>query len=192
MKAENINIKKLEQFCQILVRLGITKKIDSTTTVKQIMSVGEFKQLRQDYSEGRLKAENLPEWKAIQGKVWNDDKQEFEVSGNIVAFPDIAEHGMTEEEFYNQKVQASYKVANKAYQAKIEELNTAMGGVTSPDLIKKTIESINLLRKSIRELEQEVLAVYEEEGKMVGGGERSFLENMLKNQELYKQVVKKK
>ena len=119
MKAENINIKKLEQFCQILVRLGITKKIDSTTTVKQIMSVGEFKQLRQDYSEGRLKAENLPEWKAIQGKVWNDDKQEFEVLGNIVAFPDIAEHGMTEEEFYNQKVQASYKVANKAYQAKI-------------------------------------------------------------------------
>jgi len=88
---------------------------------------------------------------------------------------------------YNPKIEL-----NKSYQAKIEELNAAMGGVTSPDLIKKTIESINLLRKSIRELEQEVLAVYEEEGKMVGGGERSFLENMLKNQELYKKVVKKK
>jgi len=41
-------------------------------------------------------------------------------------------------------------------------------------------------------LEQEVLAVYEEEGKMVGGGERSFLENMHKNRDLYKKVIQKR
>lgn len=88
---------------------------------------------------------------------------------------------------YNPKIELS-----RSYQKKIDELNGAMAGVTSPDLIKKTIESINLLRKSIRELEQEVLSVYEEEGKMVGGGERSFLENMHKNRELYKKVVQKR
>ena len=88
---------------------------------------------------------------------------------------------------YNPKIELS-----RSYQKKIDELSSAIEGVTAPDLIKKTVESINLLRKSIRELEQEVLSVYEEEGTMVGGGERSFLENMHKNKELYKKVVQKK
>src|SRR3972149_2146322 len=82
---------------------------------------------------------------------------------------------------YNPKIELS-----RSYQKKIDELSSAIEGVTAPDLIKKTVESINLLRKSIRELEQEVLSVYEEEGTMVGGGERSFLENLHKHKELYK------
>jgi len=88
---------------------------------------------------------------------------------------------------YNPKIELS-----KSYQKKINELNDAMVSMSAPDAIKKTIESINLLRKSIRELEQEVLAVYEEEGRMVGGGERSFLETMQKNKELYRKVTQKR
>jgi len=87
---------------------------------------------------------------------------------------------------YNPKIELA-----KAYQRKIEELTGDIEGVGGAD-IKKTLDSINLLRKSIRELEQEVLAVYEEEGKMVGGGERSFLENMHKNRDLYKKVIQKR
>jgi len=124
MKAENINIKKLEQFCKLLLKLGIKKKISSTTTVKKIMSVREFEKLRQDYSLGKLKALGLPQYKAIKAKekVWNDDKQEFEALSSLVLFKDIAEHGMTEEEFYNQTLEASYEVSNKVYAEKIANL----------------------------------------------------------------------
>lgn len=86
---------------------------------------------------------------------------------------------------YNPKIELT-----KSYQKKIDQLTDGMDSL-APEKIKATLESINLLRKSIRELEQEVLAVYEEEGKLVGGGERSFLENMHKNRELYKKVIQK-
>lgn len=114
--------------------------------------------------------------------VWSDNKADIvnkqKIRNAIEAYKGLQ---------YNPKIELS-----RSYQKKIDELNVAMSGVSSADLIKKTIESINLLRKSIRELEQEVLAVYEDEGKMVGGGERSFLENMHKNKELYNKVIAKK
>jgi hypothetical protein len=114
--------------------------------------------------------------------VWSDNRIELlskqKIKNAIEAYKGLQ---------YNPKIEL-----NRAYQRKIDELILAMEGVISADLIKKTMESIKLLRTSIRELEQEVLAVYEEEGKMVGGGERSFLENMHKNRDLYKKIVQKK
>jgi hypothetical protein len=129
MKAENINIKKLEQFCKILLKLGITKNMSSTTTVKKIMSVREFEKLRQDYSLGKLKSEHLPRFRPIQEKVWNDDKQEFEVLCNLVPLYEIAEHGMTEEEFYNQTLEAYYEVSNQRYATKIINLLSRFLGI---------------------------------------------------------------
>lgn len=115
--------------------------------------------------------------------VWTDDTGSLILSKQKIKNAIEAYKGLQ----YNPKIELS-----KSYQKKIDDLTSAMDGITSPDLIKKTLESINLLRKSVRELEQEVLAVYEDEGKMVGGGERSFLENMHKNRELYKKVIQKK
>lgn len=88
---------------------------------------------------------------------------------------------------YNPKIELT-----RSYQKKIDELSSGLDAITSADQIKKTLDSIKLLRTSIRELEQEVIAIYEDEGKIVGGGERSFLEEMHKNRELYKKVTQKK
>lgn len=114
--------------------------------------------------------------------VWSDNNvdliQKQKIKNAIEAYKGLQ---------YNPKIELS-----KAYQRKIDQLTAGLEDLTAPDQIKKTLDSINLLRASVRELEQEVLAVYEEEGKMVGGGERSFLENMHKNRELYKKVTQKK
>ena len=54
MKCENINIKKLEQFCKILVKYGITTKIYGTTTIKKSVSIREYTKFIQDYNEGKI------------------------------------------------------------------------------------------------------------------------------------------
>jgi len=107
MKYENINIKKLEQFCKILVKLGINKNIYGATTIKKIVSVREYQKFMQDYADYKIKfIESRPEWKvATKEKVWNKDKQKFEILNNIVSLKDIAKYEMTEEDFYNQKVE---------------------------------------------------------------------------------------
>lgn len=114
--------------------------------------------------------------------VWSDNKyddiKKQKIKNAIEAYKGLQ---------YNPKIELV-----RSYQAKIDSLNNTLISVDKPADIAKSIESINLLRKSIRELEQEILATYEDEGKMVGGGQRSFLENMQKNKELYKKVTQKK
>lgn len=115
-------------------------------------------------------------------QVWADNRLELltkpKIKNAIEAYKSLQ---------YNPKIELT-----KAYQDKINEIQIRLLVETSDQKIKAMLESIKNLRASIRELEQEVLAVYEEEGKLIGGGERSFLENMLKNKELYKKVVAKK
>ncbi len=123
MKCKNIDIKKLEQFCKILVKLGITKNIYGTTTIKKIVSIREYTKFMQDYNEGKIKVEGRPEWKvATKEKVWNVEKQKFELPNNIIFLKDIAKYGMTEEDFYNQKVEISYKLCNQRHLNKIANL----------------------------------------------------------------------
>lgn len=123
MKCENIDIKKLQQFCKILVKLGITTKIYGTTTIKKIVSIREYTKFMQDYNEGKIKVEGRPEWKvATKEKVWNIEKQKFEVLNNLIFLKDIAKYEMTEEDFYNQKVEISYKMSNQKNYKKIANL----------------------------------------------------------------------
>ena len=123
MKCENIDIKKLEQFCKILVKLGITKNIYRTTTMKNIVSVREYQKFMRDFHDGKIKVEGRPEWKvATKEKVWNSEKQKFELPNNIVSLKDIAKYGMSEEDFYNQKVEISYKLCNQRNFKKIANL----------------------------------------------------------------------
>lgn len=137
MKHENIDIKKLEQFCKILVKLGITKNIYGATTMKKIVSVREYQKFMQDFHDGKIKVEGRPEWKvATKEKVWNREKQKFETSyklwnieeqkvevlKNVVFLKDIAKYGMSEEDFHNQKVEISYKLCNQRNFKKIGNL----------------------------------------------------------------------
>lgn len=123
MKCNNINIEKLEQFCKILVKLGITTKIYGTTTIKKIVSIREYEKFMQDYNNGKIKVECRPEWKvATKEKVWNIEKQKFEVLNNLIFLKDIAKYEMTEEDFYNQKVEISYKMSNQKNYKKIANL----------------------------------------------------------------------
>lgn len=123
MKCENIDIKKLEQFCKILVKLGITKNIYGTTTMKKIVSVREYQKFMQDVADGKIKVEGRPEWKvATKEKIWNVEKQKFELPNNIIFLKDIAKYGMTEEDFYNQKIEISYKLCNQRHLKKIANL----------------------------------------------------------------------
>lgn len=114
--------------------------------------------------------------------VWSDNKlsllNQQKIKNAIEAYKGLQ---------YNPKIELA-----KAYQKKIDELTATLETTTGGVAIKSVLESIKILRTSIRELEQEILAAYEDEGKMVGGGERSFLENLQKNQDLYKKVVAKK
>lgn len=115
-------------------------------------------------------------------QVWSDNKLELlqkqKIKNAIEAYKGLQ---------YNPKIELA-----KAYQKKIDDISERIITETNDKSLKSMLESIKLFRTSIRELEQEILAVYEQEGKIAGGGERSFLEDMLKNRELYKKVVAKK
>lgn len=90
---------------------------------------------------------------------------------------------------YNPKIEQVRK-----YQQKIDDLLEEL--ITLPSngkAINDNMAATDKLRKGIRELEQEVLESYQEENsKLVGGGERSFLEKMQANKALYHLVTKKK
>lgn len=114
--------------------------------------------------------------------VWSDNKVDILKKQKIKSAIDIYK-GLQ----YNPKIDLV-----KAYQNKIDALNRNLETTNDAAGIEKTLKAQALLRKSIKELEQEVLEAYLEEGKIVGGGERTFLEKMQKNQELYKSIIKKK
>ncbi len=76
------------------------------------------------------------------------------------------------------------------YNNKIALIQADFEGLTSPEMIKKSMEAIKMLRVGIRELEQEVLEAYQEENVLIGGGKRSFLEEMMANKAKYESVIK--
>jgi hypothetical protein len=114
--------------------------------------------------------------------VWSDNRLEIldkqKIKNAIEAYKGLQ---------YNSKIELS-----RAYQKKIDDLNSSLETTVDANQIEKILKSQKLLRASIRELEQEVLASYEEEDKLVGNATRSFLETMHKNKELYKKVIQKK
>lgn len=115
-------------------------------------------------------------------QVWSDNRLDILQKQKIRSAIDIYK-GLQ----YNPKIELI-----KAYQDKINSLNNQLATLSDAAGIEKTLKSQVLLRKSIKELEQEVLEAYIDEGKIVGGGKRTFLGNMQNNQELYKSVIKKK
>jgi hypothetical protein len=58
--------------------------------------------------------------------------------------------------------------------------------------IARIIKSINAIRESIRDLETEVYDEVAKEGKVVGGGNLSFLEKFQRNRDRYMSLLRKK
>jgi len=79
-----------------------------------------------------------------------------------------------------------------SYQKKIDKMLEIMATDDTPTGSKKTLETIDLFRKAIRELENEVNDNVAAKGQIKGGQELSFIEDLMKNQKYYKSVIAKK
>ena len=109
--------------------------------------------------------------------VWNDNKlpeldKRQDIQFAIEAYKSLQ---------YNPKEELA-----KALQNRVTQLSAGIEDGSAP--IEKTVKDIALLRKEIKSLEQEVLLAYQEDGKLVGGGQRSFLESLQRNKDLYESV----
>jgi len=110
-------------------------------------------------------------------------------------FPDIEKRPKVAAamQAYNS-LQYSPKIEQaRVYQNKINQLLEEL--ITLPSngkAIKDNMDATEKLRAGIRELEQEVVEMYQEENRIVGGGERTFLEKIMKNKAYYESVIKKK
>ncbi len=81
----------------------------------------------------------------------------------------------------------------KVYQNKINQLLVELEDLSDSKKINDNMTATSKLRAGIRELEQEVIEMYqEEEGDLVGGGERTFIEKIMKNKAYFDSIVKKK
>ncbi len=81
----------------------------------------------------------------------------------------------------------------RVYQNKINALLEELIGLPSNGkAIKDNMDATEKLRAGIRELENEVVEMYQEENRLVGGGERTFIEKIMKNKAYYESVIKKK
>lgn len=109
--------------------------------------------------------------------VWNDNKLPELDKRDDIRFAIEAYKSLQ----YNAKEEFA-----KSLQRRVEQLSTMIEDGSAN--VEKTVKDIRILRAEIKELEQEVLLAYQEDGKLVGGGQRSFLENMLKNKQLYEAV----
>lgn len=88
---------------------------------------------------------------------------------------------------YNPKVELA-----RTYQSKIDQLQDEMVLASDEKEIARIIKSINAIRESIRDLETEVYDEVAKEGKVVGGGNLSFLEKFQRNRERYMSLLRKK
>jgi hypothetical protein len=79
-----------------------------------------------------------------------------------------------------------------SYQKKIDKMLQIMETDDTPSGSKKTLETIDLFRKAIRELESEVANTVAAKGQIKGGQELSFIEELMKNEKYYKSVIAKK
>ncbi len=94
---------------------------------------------------------------------------------------------------YNSLQYSPKQEQARVYQNKINQLLEDLMTETSAKAIRENMDATEKLRAGIRELEQEIIEAYQEENvRLVGGGERSFLEKCLANKALYTSVTKKK
>jgi len=109
--------------------------------------------------------------------VWNDNKlPELDKRQDIQFAIDVYKSLQ-----YNPKEELA-----KTLQRRVEQLSGSIEDGSAA--VEKTVKDIRLLRDEIKSLENEVLIAYQEEGKLIGGGQRSFLETLQKNKELYESV----
>jgi hypothetical protein len=78
------------------------------------------------------------------------------------------------------------------YQAKVEDLNKLLMKTKDDKEINDNVNSIKVLRKYIKELEEEVFADRIEEGVVVGKSELSWIEKMMQNKANWDSITKKK
>ena len=88
---------------------------------------------------------------------------------------------------YNPKVEQV-----KRYQMKIDQMIDTIEAETSVTAIKNAREIISGLRKEILELENEVADYARKHGKVKGGMQLSWLENLKENRALYNKIIEKK
>ncbi len=81
----------------------------------------------------------------------------------------------------------------RVYEKKIALLLEELEDLSDSKKINDNMLATSRLRAGINELEHEIIAKYqEEEGDIVGGGERTFLEKIMKNKAYYESITKKK
>ena len=87
---------------------------------------------------------------------------------------------------YNPKVELV-----NTYNLKIDELQKELMTQADEKSINRILKSVDMLRKSVRELEAEVYEELIKEGRVVGNASLSLLENMQKNKDAYKNIMRK-
>lgn len=78
------------------------------------------------------------------------------------------------------------------FQKKIDSLLEKLDQDDSPAQNKNTLSVISDLRKSIRDIENEVIASVKDEGQIKGNKNLSFLEKLQRNTKVYESVIAKK
>jgi hypothetical protein len=119
--------------------------------------------------------------KALIHAYGNDDKNIFDkdkIKQAVEAYISLQ---------YNPKVELA-----RTYQSKVDQLQDEMVLASDEKEIARIIKSINAIRESIRDLETEVYDEVAKEGKVVGGGNLSFLEKFQRNRDRYMSLLRKK
>lgn len=88
---------------------------------------------------------------------------------------------------YDSKVELAHN-----YQHKIDNMLRVLEEDSAPTSIKKSLETIDLLRKSIRELQNEYEETVKNKGVIKGNQELSLLEELQRNVKLYKSIIAKR
>jgi hypothetical protein len=78
------------------------------------------------------------------------------------------------------------------FQKKIDSLLQKLDEDDSPSQNKSTLSVISDLRKSIRDIQNEVVEAIKDEGQIKGNKNLSFLEKLQRNQKVYDSVIAKK
>lgn len=89
---------------------------------------------------------------------------------------------------YDSKIDLAEKYQEKIYNM----LKVLDEDGKSTQIIQNTMKTIDLLRKSIKELENETVSSVISKGQIKGGQELSFLEDIQKNRKYYLSVIAKK
>lgn len=80
----------------------------------------------------------------------------------------------------------------KTYQAKIQKMQELIEEDDTEGTINKCLKIIKELRKSISELDGEIIDEFVQEGQVVGGANLSWLEILMRNKQLFNAKTQKK